>query len=100
MRKTVFVALITAAALAACSKQAVPDAGSLEGDVLGADKGTTIAMTVNCLEPVSDGTCNKKTCKKDETSDCADFGAACIKSDHKYEGTKDEGTCTRVKINI
>ena len=69
-------------------------------DVLGVDQTTAIAKTVNCLEKVSDGTCNKKTCKKDAQSNCEEFGTNCIKSDHKYEGTKDEGTCTRVKINI
>lgn len=99
MHKIVVICSI-AAALAACSRANGPSVDRAAGDVLGADKGSTIAMTVNCLEPVADGTCNKKTCKKDEESDCADFGAACIKSDHKYEGTKDEGTCTRVKINI
>lgn len=80
-------------ALAACERPP-------QIDVLGEDKSSVIAMTVNCVEKVSNGTCNKKTCKKDAKSDCADFGAACIKSDHKYEGTRDEGTCTRVKIDI
>lgn len=83
-------------ALTACERQ--QDQPGI--DVLSQSKGGAIGRTVNCLEPVSDGTCNKKTCKKDAVSDCADFGAACIKSDHKYEGTRDEGTCTRVKINI
>ncbi|MGH6706157.1 MAG: hypothetical protein ACREB1_05035 [Sphingomicrobium sp.] len=69
-------------------------------DVLGVEETKTIAMTVNCLEKVSDGTCNKKTCKKDAESDCKEFATGCINSDHKYEGTGDEGTCTRVKINI
>lgn len=68
--------------------------------MLGEATSSAIAKTVQCLEPVSDGTCNKKTCKKDSKSDCTEFGTNCIKYDHKYEGTKDEGTCTRVKINI
>lgn len=90
-----FSALCLVLAVTACEK--VPAQG---GDVLGESRDTAVAMTVQCLEPVSDGTCNKKTCKKDRDSDCADFGKACIDSDHKYEGTKDEGTCTRVKINV
>ena len=93
MTPKVFACVLTGLVLTACER-------APQRDVL-ADQGTkAIAMTVNCVEKVSDGTCNKKTCKKDARSDCADFGAACIKSDHKYEGTKDEGTCTRVKINI
>lgn len=83
-------------ALSACESS--PQASNV--DVLAESKPSSIAMTVQCLEPVSDGTCNKKTCKKDDDSDCADFGAACINSHHEYKGTRDEGTCTRVKINI
>ena len=94
LRKVACVCLCFALTLAACDKRT-------GFDVLGPQKTSgAIAMTVKCLEPVSDGTCNKKTCKQDAKSDCADFGAACIKSDHKYEGTKEDGTCTRVKINI
>jgi hypothetical protein len=81
--------------VSACERGSAP-----AGDVLGADQTKVIAMTTQCLEPVSDGTCNKKTCKKDEESDCKEFANGCINSDHKYEGTGDEGTCTRVKINI
>lgn len=69
-------------------------------DVLAESRDVAVGRTVQCTEPVSDGTCNEKTCKKDARSDCADFGKACIDGDHKYEGTRDEGTCTRVKINI
>ena len=82
--------------LAACERGAAAPT-----DVLAdARDSEAVARTVQCLEPVSDGTCNKKTCKKDAESDCEEFATGCIKSDHKYEGTKDEGTCTRVKINI
>ena len=88
-----FACLLAGLALAACQRASQPD-------VLAEQGSKAVAMSVNCVEKVSDGTCNKKTCKKDARSDCANFGAACIKSDHKYEGTKDEGTCTRVKINI
>ncbi len=87
-------AIVLLLASASCEK------APSQGDVLGEARDTAVAMTTQCVEPVSDGTCNKKTCKKDQDSDCADFGKACIDSDHEYTGTKDEGTCKRVKINI
>lgn len=85
--------LLASLALAACQRAPQPD-------VLADQERKTLATTVNCVAKVSDGTCNKKICRKDPESDCAAFGAACLRSDHKYEGTRDEGTCTRVKIDI
>lgn len=85
--------LLASLVLAACQRAPQPD-------VLADQESKSLAMTVNCVEKVSDGSCNKKICKSDSESDCANFGAACIRSGHEYEGTKDEGTCTRVKINI
>ena len=43
--------------------------------------------------------CDKRVCKKDETGvgDCADFGKKCIDNGHHYNGTKNEGTCSRVQ---
>ena len=93
MTGRLFASAMAVVALAGCQR-------APQRDVL-AEQGTKAAATiVNCVEKVSDGTCNRKTCKKDKRSDCAAFGAACVKSGHKYEGTRDEGTCTRVKISV
>jgi hypothetical protein len=67
-------------------------------DVLGPRaEGQIIYATTECVAPHPDGQqCNKKTCKNDAESNCADFAAACLNSDHHYEGTKDAGTCSRI----
>lgn len=85
--------LLASLALAACQRAPQPD-------ILADQESKALAMTVDCVEKVADGSCNKKICKRDSESDCAAFGTACIRSDHRYEGTRDEGTCTRVKINV
>ena len=85
--------LLASLALAACQRAPQPD-------ILAEQETEALERTVNCVEKVADGSCNKKVCKRDSQSGCANFGAACIRSGHKYEGTRDEGTCTRVKINV
>lgn len=85
--------LMASLALAACQRAPQPD-------ILADQDSEALAMAVSCVDEVSNGSCNKKICKKDPDSDCAAFGAACIRSGHKYEGTRDEGTCSRVKMDI
>lgn len=56
-----------------------------------------VYATTECVAAHPDGQrCNKKTCKKDATSDCADFAARCVEYGHHYAGTSDGGSCSRV----
>ena len=60
---------------------------------------TWTARTFTCLETGANGQCDKKTCKQGPGGaefDCGGWGKDCIDAGHKYEGTKEEGTCTRV----
>ena len=60
---------------------------------------TWTAREFTCLEQDANGQCNKKTCKTSSGGaerDSASGGKACIDTGNHYEGTKDEGTCTRV----
>ena len=83
--------LAFAAALAACGRTADG------GDVLGQSKDTVVYATTECVAAHPDGVqCNKKTCKKDAASNCADFASKCLANDHHYSGTNDGGTCSRV----
>jgi hypothetical protein len=77
--------------LAACTK-------SPHTDPLGSTKTSTVVYaTTECVAAHPDGVqCNKKTCKKDDKSDCADFASACLNSGHYYAGTSDAGTCSRI----
>ncbi|MGH7263442.1 MAG: hypothetical protein ACREMB_01115 [Candidatus Rokuibacteriota bacterium] len=70
-------------------------------DVLGQDtRGQVVFATTECVTPNSDGIrCDKKTCKKDQVSNCADFADKCLDNGHDYSGTNDAGTCTRVPVN-
>lgn len=66
------------------------------GDVLGT-KGTVVYATTECVQGNADGVrCDKKTCKTDAKSDCNDFASRCIYYGHQYDGTRTEGTCTRI----
>jgi hypothetical protein len=61
---------------------------------------TWSARTFTCLEQDASGNCDKKTCKQGPGGaefDCGSWGKACIDTGNHYEGTKEEGTCTRVK---
>jgi hypothetical protein len=79
--------LILVAACAAGSRQTV----------LNQQGGKGIPNTTECVSKNPDGTCNKKTCKADAESDCAEFAYYCIKNDDGYyQGTKESGTCSRV----
>jgi hypothetical protein len=66
--------------------------------VLDVDNGPTpVFKTTKCTVPNSDGvSCNVKTCKADDASNCGSFATACMDSGHHYSGTNDGGTCTRV----
>ena len=76
-------------ALAACRKEA-------PADVMAGTKPITVARTTQCTVPNADGVrCDKKTCKKDQRSDCAIFADRCTQSGHTYDGDVDSGTCTR-----
>lgn len=66
------------------------------GDVLAGTAGGAVYATTECVAGNPDGVrCDKKTCKKDEVSDCAYFAERCLATDNHYQGTKDGGTCTR-----
>ena len=66
-------------------------------DVLDQSKDQVVFATTECVVPNPDGQrCDKKTCKKDERSDCADFARKCLDNDHHYQGTNDGGACSRV----
>jgi hypothetical protein len=63
-------------------------------------RGQVIFATTECVTPNADGVrCDKKTCKKDQVSNCADFGSKCLNNGYEYSGTKDSGTCTRTPVN-
>ncbi|MES2136645.1 MAG: hypothetical protein V4502_06245 [Pseudomonadota bacterium] len=85
--------IMSALLLAACAK----GAGS-HGDPLGSVKtGTVVYATTECVAAHPDGVqCNKKTCKKDDKSDCAEFASGCLSSGHYYAGSNDGGTCSRI----
>jgi hypothetical protein len=88
--------IITGATLllaTACSQQ--PQRGS---DVLDQDmSGWVVFATTECVEQTSDGkACNKRTCKKDDKSDCMELATNCLQNGHKYQGTSEAGTCSRV----
>ena len=92
-----YFSILSAAALllAACTNTKA----TTNADPLGSVKtGTTVVYaTTECVAAHPDGVqCNKKTCKKDSASDCADFSSACLKSGHYYAGTNDAGTCSRI----
>jgi len=70
--------------------------GSGGGDVMGS-KGAVVYATTECTQGNADGVrCDKKTCKTDARSDCNGFAAKCIYYGHQYDGTRTEGTCTRI----
>ena len=78
-----------AAALAACNPKGGPD-------IMSDTKVTTIARTTQCTVPNDDGVrCDRKTCKKDQSSDCRDFADRCSKYGHIYDGDNDSGECIR-----
>jgi hypothetical protein len=59
----------------------------------------TIARQLDCTETGPDGSCNKKTCKSGPGGPayyCDTYAYYCVKAGHKWEGTKDDGTCTRM----
>ena len=66
---------------------------------------TTIGRTLQCTSQSADGTCNAKKCTKSKEGmaeygvpeDCASYAGACIDAGHKWTGTKEGGTCERVK---
>ena len=66
-------------------------------DVLGPAKdGQVVYATTECVTPNADGVrCDKKTCKRDADSNCADFAQKCLDNGHNYSGNNNEGTCTR-----
>ena len=66
------------------------------GDVLAPKVDKTVARITQCTTPNSDGvSCDRKTCTKDEISDCTIFRDRCKASDHEYDGDDNSGTCTR-----
>jgi hypothetical protein len=51
-----------------------------------------VLKTTECLVPMANGQCAKKTCKQDKVSDCATFARNCVDSGHHYAGTVEGGT--------
>ena len=65
-------------------------------DVLTGTGTTVVARTTQCTVPNEDGVrCDRKTCKKDQDSNCRDFADACENSGHTYDGDNDRGECIR-----
>ena len=65
-------------------------------NVLDQDTGNhAVFATTECTIKNPNGTCDKKTCKKDADGDCMGLAAGCLKYGNSYSGTKNEGTCTR-----
>jgi hypothetical protein len=78
--------------LSGCGKRE----GGGGADVMGS-KGSVVYATTECTQGNADGVrCDKKTCKTDAKSDCNDFASKCIYYGHQYNGTRTEGTCTRI----
>ena len=76
-------------AIAACNPKGGPD-------ILQDNKVTTVARETQCTVGNPDGVrCDRKTCKKDQRSDCTDFADRCVKYGHTYEGDNDSGECIR-----
>ncbi len=70
--------------------------GTKKDDVLSGEKSTVVYATTQCTEPNADGVrCDRKTCKEDARSNCANFSDRCTKSGHTYEGSDSSGTCIR-----
>ncbi len=91
MRNALLLAAVILALLGGCAKR--EGSGT---DILG-QKGGVSAATTDCVTPNADGVrCDKKTCKTDQQGDCNDFAARCIKYGHQYDGTRTQGTCTRI----
>ena len=67
-------------------------------DVLGpTGNDGAIFATTECVAKNPDGQrCDKKTCKTDQKSNCADFANKCLSNNHHYQGTNEGGTCSRV----
>ena len=77
---------------AACDRR--PDINVLDQNT--AD--TVVYATTECVTPNADRVrCDKKTCKKDDKSNCFEFATKCLGNGHGYSGTENEGTCTRVQ---
>jgi hypothetical protein len=76
--------------LAACGSKPA------NSDVLAEKPPGEIARITQCTVPSSDGVgCDRKTCRKDERSDCTIFRDRCKASGHDYDGGDDSGTCIR-----
>lgn len=70
----------------------------VDADVLDQSTGDRVVYaTTECVVGNPDGVrCDKKTCKTDDESNCADFARKCLDNGHHYSGTNDAGTCSRV----
>ena len=55
-----------------------------------------VFAVISCDNKNADGSCNKWSCKKDELGNCQTFAEACLKNDHHFSGTAEEGTCSRI----
>ncbi|MEZ5920710.1 MAG: hypothetical protein R3C60_05100 [Parvularculaceae bacterium] len=77
--------------LASCSR--VPNVNVLDAET----NAITPFASTKCTKPNADGeNCDEKQCTKDVQSDCKSFANKCLEFGHKYEGTADGGTCSRV----
>ena len=81
--------------LAACGR------GNAAGDVFTqqTEPGSS-ARTFECTERGANGECDKNKCTQGPGGaeyDCGNFGKDCIDAGHHYNGTKQGGTCSRVK---
>ena len=87
-------------ALAGCTGGAPDRPASVDEVFTDASSQTWSARTFTCLEQDANGNCDKKTCKQGPGGaefDCGSWAKACLDTGHHYEGTKEGGTCTRVK---
>lgn len=89
VRQVLSITMIAAGLVACGPKNGGPD-------ILQDNKVTTIARETKCTVGNADGVrCDRKTCKKDQRSDCTDFADRCQKYGHTYEGDNDSGECIR-----
>lgn len=55
-----------------------------------------VGRILTCEAKDAAGNCIKKSCKKDENSDCRTYAGYCLDHNHKWSGTRNEGTCEKV----
>ena len=82
--------LLVALVLALCGCARMQDQPG--ADVLAEERTDVVFATTECTVKGENGTCNVKTCKTDDKSNCQQFAGACLDTGHHYSGTAEGGT--------